>query len=227
MASYAQDNPQKDSSKEYVPVKPVLGFISDSHVIFDATGGTDSHIQVTCKGDWFATASDDWFTVSEKGNYLEVRCLPNSNPKARSGHITIIAEGGTSTGNVLVQQKAEGASSKYTIQTNSTEPTVENQSFPVKVSFEAGKAAPSFEKVWSILKFLEDNNSFGLQIEIPWCKNDYSIDLIEQRIQNVTDYFITSGIDKDRISQHIELIDEDNSCDRAYLKITGKMVETR
>ena len=97
----------------------------------------------------------------------------------------------------------------------------------MKVSFEAGKAAPSFEKVWSILKFLEDNNNFGLQIEIPWCKNDYSIDLIEQRIQNVTDYFIASGIDKNRISQHIELIDEDNSCDRAYLKITGKMVETR
>lgn len=223
-ASYAQDNPQKDSSNVYVPAKPVLGFISDSHVLFDATGGTDSHIQVTCKGDWFATASDDWFTVSEKGNYLEVRCLPNSSSKARNGHITIIAEGGTSTGNVLVQQKAEGSSSKYTIQTNSTVPTTaENQSFPVKVSFEAGKTAPSFEKVWSILKFLEDNNNFGLQIEIPWCKNDYGIDLIEQRIQNVTDYFITSGIDKARITPQITVIGVDEGsteCDCAHLKIT-------
>ena len=224
VTSYAQDNPPlKDSPEGYVPVQPVLGFISDSHVLFDATGGTDSHIQVTCKGDWFATASDDWFTVSEKGNYMEVRCLPNSNPKAREGHITIIAEGGTSTGNVLVQQKAEGSSSKYSIQTNSTVLTAENQSFPVKVSFEAGKAAPSFEKVWSILKFLEDNNNFGLQIEIPWCKNDYGIDLIEQRIQNVTDYFIASGIDKTRITPQITVIGEDEGsteCDRVHLKIT-------
>lgn len=224
VTSYAQDNPPlKDSPEGYVPVKPVLGFISDSHVIFDATGGTDSHIQVTCKGDWFATASDDWFTVSEKGNYLEVSCLQNPSPRARSGHITIIAESGTSTGDVLVQQNAGGSSSKYTIQTSPTVPSVENQSIPVKVSFEAGKAAPSFEKVWSILKFLEDNDTFGLQIEIPWCKNEYGIDLIEQRIQSVTDYFIASGIDKTRITPQITVIGEDEGstdCDRVHLKIT-------
>ena len=224
VASYAQDYPSTQNPEGNVPANQQdLGFISDTHVLFDATGGTDSHIQVTCKDGWFSVNDNDWLEVSENGDYLVVHCRPNPNPRARSGQISIIGAKGTRTGNITVQQQALGSSpSKFNVQTNTTTPTVEKQPLPVKASFEAGMAAPTFENVWNILRLLESNDNLKLQIEMPWCRNEYSINLMEKRIQNLTDYFIASGIDKNRISQHIILIDADKGdtdCDCAHLKI--------
>lgn len=220
---YAQDNPQVNNSQGNVPVMQVEpSLISDTQVLFDANGGTDSHIQVTCKDGWFSTNNDDWLEVSEDGDHLVVNCRPNPNPMARTASVTIVGMKGTRTGFVTVRQEAAGRKiAKSAAQTNPV-PTVENQSISLKISFEAGKDTPSFENVWKILRLLEENKNLGLQIETHWCKNNYSIDLIEKRSQAVTDFFIASGVGKERISQHIIIDAEENNpeCDRACLKIT-------
>lgn len=220
---YAQDNPTVNNSEGNLPVIQVEpSLISDTQVLFDADGGTDSHIQVTCNDGWFSTNNDDWLEVSENGDHLVVYCRPNPNPMARTSSITIVGGKGTRTGFVTVRQEAAGKkTSKSAAQLNPV-PAVEDQSISLKISFEAGKEIPSFENVWKILKLLEDNKSLGLQIETNWCRDNYSIDLIEKRSQAVTDFFIASGIVKERISQHI-IIEAGNSnaeCDRGYLTIT-------
>lgn len=220
---YAQDNPTVNNSEGNLPVIQVEpSLISDTQVLFDANGGTDSHIQVTCNDGWFSTNNDDWLEVSENGDQLVVYCRPNPNPRARTSSITIVGGKGTRTGFVTVRQEAAGKkTSKSAAQLNPV-PAVEDQSISLKISFEAGKEIPSFENVWKILKLLEDNKSLGLQIETNWCRDNYSIDLIEKRSQAVTDFFIASGIVKERISQHI-IIEAGNSnaeCDRGYLTIT-------
>ena len=48
----------------------------------------------------------------------------------------------------------------------------------VKVSFDAGKATPICENVRNVIKKLEDYDTLGLQIEIPWCREMYSLQLI-------------------------------------------------
>ena len=191
-------------------------------MLFDANGGSDSHVQVTCKDGWFSVNNDDWLEVSEDGDHLVVHCLPNPYQTARSGHVTIIGGRGTRTGFVTVRQEAPGITPHKTdVQTNATH-AVENRPITLKITFEAGMETPSFENVWKILKILEDNKSLGLQIETHWCKSNYSIDLIEKRSQAIADFFVASGVGKERISQHIVMDAGDNNsaCDHAYLKIT-------
>lgn len=122
-----------------------------------------------------------------------------------------------------------------------------NQYGRVKVSFDAGKMTPTCENLWNVIKQLEDYDTLGLQIEIPWCRDLYSLQLVERRIRNMSEIFIASGIDearivskitmvdvlesfdglskdydRDRIAEHITLINvEDgyNACDSAWLKI--------
>lgn len=225
-ALYAQDNPSQNNSDGNPPINQQdLGFISDSRLLFNAMGGTDSHIQVTCQDGWFSVNSNDWLDVTENGEHLVVRCHPNPYSRTRIGQINIVGARGTRTGSVTVQQDAAGIPpSKPTAQTTIAVSNVENQSVHVKVSFEAGKAAPSFENVWSTIRLLESDNSLGLQIDIPWCRNEYDVDLIENRVQNITDYFIASGIEKSRISSSINLkgaAESNMECDRAYLKIVS------
>ena len=223
VALYAQDNPQTQAYETYIPASQTdTSFISGTRVLFDANGGTDSHIQVTCNDGWFSTNNDDWLEVSENGDHLVVHCRPNPNPMARTSSITIVGGKGTRTGFVTVRQEAAGKkTSKSAAQLNPV-PAVEDQSISLKISFEAGKEIPSFENVWKILKLLEDNKSLGLQIETNWCRDNYSIDLIEKRSQAVTDFFVASGVGIGRISQHIVIDAGKNTseCDRACLKIT-------
>lgn len=220
---YAQDNPTVNNSEGNLPVIQVEpSLISDTQVLFDANGGTDSHIQVTCKDGWFSTNNDDWLEVSENGDHLVVYCRPNPNPMARTSSITIVGGKGTRTGFVTVRQEAAGKKTSKSAAHPNPVPAVEDQSISLKISFEAGKETPSFENVWKILKLLEDNKSLGLQIGTNWCRDNYNIDLIEKRLQAVTDFFVASGIVKERISQHI-IIEAENSsaeCDRGYLTIT-------
>lgn len=223
IALYAQDNPQAQAYETYIPAnQPDTSFIRGTQVLFDANGGTDSHVQVTCKDGWFSVNNNDWLDVSEDGDHLVVNCHPNPYQTARSGHVTIIGGRGTRTGFITVRQEAPGITVPKTgAQTNTTH-TAENRPITLKISFEAGKETPSFENVWKILKLLEDNKNLGLQIETHWCKNNHNIELIEKRSQAITDFFVASGVGKERISQHIVIDAEDNhsDCDRAYLKIT-------
>ena len=119
----------------------------------------------------------------------------------------------------------------------------------VKVSFDAGKATPSCENVQSIIKQLEDDENLELKIEIPWCRDLYSLQFIEKRIRSITEIIINAGIVETRISsdiksvdvldgfdnlmdvcndkfsEHIILINADegyNVCDRAWLKTVEK-----
>lgn len=92
-------------------------------------------------------------------------------------------------------------------QTISTPQSVEDQLKTVKVSFESGKATPILENERVLIKELQDNDSLGLEIEVPWCRNLYSKRLIENRIQNIIDYFVASGIEEKRILSSITLVD--------------------
>lgn len=83
----------------------------------------------------------------------------------------------------------------------------------VKVSFDAGKATPICENVRNVIKKLEDYDTLGLQIEIPWCRDMYSLQLIEKRIRNITEIFIASGIDEGRVASKITMVDVLESCD--------------
>lgn len=221
----------KKPSGEYVSVKQEpSGLISGTELSFDAKGGYDDHIQVTCGGGWFAVNSDDWLEVSENDNYLVVRCFPNATSRARSGEISIIADGGTSTGRVFVQQGTRRSSSYSSTQKDSYALDAGSRLITVTVSFDEGKAMPSFEKVGKMINYLENNKSLGIQIETPWCRSLYNMRLIEKRIDNITDYLVRSGIDKARISQNITIVDvseSDSECNRAYLKVKGQESETQ
>lgn len=92
-------------------------------------------------------------------------------------------------------------------QTISTPQSVEDQLKTVKVSFEPGKATPVFENERLLIKYLQGKDSLCLKIEIPWCRNQYSMKLIEKRIQNIIDYFVAVGIEEKRISSSIILVD--------------------
>lgn len=223
--------PSKKPSKEYVPVnQEPSGLISGTELSFDAKGGYDDHIRVTCRGGWFAASGDDWLEVSESGDYLVVHCFPNTTSWARNGEISVIADGGTSTSRVFVQQGARKSSSYSSSRANAYAQETISRLISVTVSFEEGKSMPSFDKVGKMMDYLESNESTGLQIEIPWYRNQYNMRLIEKRIDNITDYLVRSGIDRSRISQNITVVDvneSDSECDRAYLKITGQASETQ
>ena len=179
--------------------------VSYDDSLFEANGGYRD-IQITCGDDFFYLIKNDWLElVSQTGNMLVVRCLPNNSPTERQCDIDIACQGrdGSSSVTITFRQKAKSYSSNNNPEVADT-PSRQRQA---KVSFDAGSAKPNFENSWKMIGGLEEDKNLVLKIEIPWCRNQYSIKLIEKRIQNIIDYFVASGIDVERISSSIILVD--------------------
>lgn len=205
---------QRKSRPAYVPVEQPGLMLNDTQIFFEAEGGNDAHIYVTCEGQWVVnvTKGKDWLDVGKNGNLLVVDCLPNNKPEPREGVLYIIAGEGTIVAKVTVRQEEGDVSTNYTPTTDA------NNLTPVKVSFEAGKDTPLYENVMNLIAVLANNNNLGLKIDVPWCRSKYDIELIEKRIQNITNYFLSMGLNKDRISQNISM-NGDKDCDEAYLRV--------
>lgn len=204
------------SSSDYVPVEQPGMRLNDTRIFFEAEGGNDAHIYVTCEGQWVVnvTKGKDWLDVGKNGNLLVVDCLPNNKPELRDGVLYIIAGEGTIVAKVTVRQEEGDASSNY------TPTTAANRLTSVKVSFEAEKDTPLYENVMNLIAVLANDNTLGLKIDVPWCRSKYDIDLIERRSQNITNYFLSMGLNKDRISQNISM-NGDKDCDEAYLRVVS------
>lgn len=202
------------STSDYVPVEQPGLRLNDTQIFFEAEGGNDAHIYVTCEGQWVVnvTKGKDWLDVGKNGNLLVVDCLPNTKSEPRDGVLYIIAGEGTIVAKVTVRQEEGDASSNY------TPTTAANRLTSVKVSFEAGKDTPLYENVMNLIAVLANDNTLGLKIDVPWCRSKYDIDLIERRSQNITNYFLSMGLNKDRISQNISM-NGDKDCDEAYLSV--------
>lgn len=205
---------QRKNRPAYVPIEQPGMRLNDTQIFFEAEGGNDAHIYVTCEGQWVVnvTKGKDWLDVGKNGNLLVVDCLPNNKPEPREGVLYIIASEGTIVAKVTVRQEEGDASSNY------TPTTAANRLTSVKVSFEAGKDTPLYENVMNLIAVLANDNTLGLKIDVPWCRSKYDIDLIERRSQNITNYFLSMGLNKDRISQNISM-NGDKDCDEAYLNV--------
>ena len=123
-------------------------------------------------------------------------------------------------GNVKVKQLPIGHSSKLASQSD--------RELAVKITFESGKTTPVFENVGGIFKVLEENKNLGLQLEIPLCKNQswfknlFAPMVVNKRIKKITDYFVASGVDRNRITKNITLIEKGKTgvdCNSAYARI--------
>lgn len=207
---------QRKSRPAYVPVEQPGLRLNDTQIFFEAEGGNDAHIYVTCEGQWVVnvTKGKDWLDAGKNGNLLVVDCLPNTKSEPRDGVLYIIAGEGTIVAKVTVRQEEGDASSNY------TPTTAANRLTSVKVSFEAEKDTPLYENVMNLIAVLANDNTLGLKIDVPWCRSKYDIDLIERRSQNITNYFLSMGLNKDRISQNISMND-DKDCDEAYLRVVS------
>lgn len=208
-----KSKPQR-SPEQYVPIEQPGLRLNDTQVFFEAEGGNDAHIHVTCDGRWVVnvTKGKEWLDPGKNGDLLVVDCLPNNTTEPREGVLYIIAGEGTIVAKVTVRQEEGDASLGLASTTN------ESQLVSVKASFEAGKVVPSYENVMNLIAVLANNNNLGLKIEVPWCRNKYDIDLIEKRSQNIMNYFLAMGLDKNRVSQNISM-NGDNDCDQAYLSV--------
>lgn len=202
---------------------------------FDADGICENpNVSVTCKSDeWFVSVSDDakdWLSVDEYQNSFVVKCNSNQNRSERNGTISFVynANDGSQTDMINVKQEARGSLSKRTLRTdyNNRDQLEEDMSITVKVIFEKGKAVPTFENVGKLLGLLEDDKNLGLQIEISWCSeqkiemgifNKYPSRLMKKRIKNITNYFVNSGIAKERIAWSIN--ESNTDCDSGYVKL--------
>jgi len=204
------------STSDYVPVEQPGLRLNDTQIFFEAEGGNDAHIYVTCEGQWVVnvTKGKDWLDPGKNGDLLVVDCLPNNKPEPRDGVLYIIAGEGTIVAKVTVRQEEGDGSSNYAPTTGADLLT------SVKVSFEAGKDTPLYENVMNLIAVLANNNNLGLKIDVPWCRSKYDIELIEKRIQNITNYFMSMGLNKDRISQNISM-NGDKDCDEAYLRVVS------
>lgn len=202
--------------EQYVPIEQPGLRLNDTQVFFEAEGGNDAHIYVTCEGQWVVnvTKGKDWLDVGKNGNLLVVDCLPNTKSEPRDGVFYIIAGEGTIVAKVTVRQEEGDGSSNYAPTTDA------NLLTSVKASFEAGKDTPLYENVMNLIAVLANNNNLGLKIDVPWCRSKYDIELIEKRIQNITNYFMSMGLNKDRISQNISM-NGDKDCDEAYLRVVS------
>lgn len=233
---------QKKPSSNYVAKQPrSTDWLNNMDLYFDETGNCLNEIcrtEVTYQGDWFVLvpeASKNWLHVVQYGNSLDVSCDPNLTLIDRIDTIDFVANAsqGTQTSMIIVHQEAKGTSSGATkrkrspAQSNSSDSMDDYQSITVKVTFEKGKAKPTFENVGKLLGLLEDNKNLGLQIEIPWCSerkievgifNKYPMSLMKKRIKNITNYFVNSGIAKERISWSMN--ESTIDCDCAYAKVT-------
>lgn len=197
-------------------------FIIGTEVVFDAEGGHCSDVQITCR-DWMTSVpvkDTSWLSVSEGTNYLVVRCAPNPTKEERVCNVGIICENGTRMGNVKVKQLPIGHSSKLASQSD--------REIAVKITFEDWKTTPVFENVGGIFKVLDENKNLGLQIEVPLCKNQswfknlFAPLVVNKRIKRVTDYFVASGVDRNRITKNITLIEKGKTgvdCNSAYARI--------
>lgn len=207
---------------------------------FDAEGNCENpNVRVTCPCDsWFVTVNDkdrEWLSAEQYQNSFVVRCGSNQNRMERDGSINIIVNtnhGSSKIDIINVKQEAKGTSSgatkrkKSPAQSNSSDSMDDYQSITVKVTFQKGKAVPTFENVGKLLGFLEDDKNLGLQIELPWCSeqkseiyitNKYSMSLMKKRIKNITNYFVNSGIAKERIAWSIN--ESNTDCDSGYVKL--------
>lgn len=200
--------------EQYVPIEQPGLRLNDTQVFFEAGGGNDAHIHVTCDGRWVVnvTKGKEWLDPGKNGDLLVVDCLPNNTPEPREGVLYIIAGEGTIVAKVTVQQEEGNGTSNYTPTTDA------NLLTSVKASFEAGKDTPLYENVMNLIAVLANNNNLGLKIDVPWCRSKYDIELIEKRSQNIMNYFLSMGLNKDRISQNISM-NGDNDCDQAYLSV--------
>lgn len=200
--------------EQYVPIEQPGLRLNDTQVFFEAEGGNDAHIHVTCDGRWVVnvTKGKEWLDPGKNGDLLVVDCLPNNTPEPREGVLYIIAGEGTIVAKVTVQQEEGNGTSNYTPTTDA------NLLTSVKASFEAGKDTPLYENVMNLIAVLANNNNLGLKIDVPWCRSKYDIELIEKRSQNIMNYFLSMGLNKDRISQNISM-NGDNDCDQAYLSV--------
>lgn len=197
-------------------------FIIGTEVVFDAEGGHCSDVQITCR-DWMTSVpvkDTSWLSVSEGTNYLVIRCAPNPTKEERVCNVGIICENGTRMGNVKVKQLPIGHSSKLASQSD--------REIAVKITFEDWKTTPVFENVGGIFKVLDENKNLGLQIEVPLCKNQswfknlFAPLVVNKRIKRVTDYFVASGVDRNRITKNITLIEKGKTgvdCNSAYARI--------
>lgn len=222
---------QKKSSSEYVPKQQTTGLVSNTKLYFDEDGenlNNTPNVQVVIDASWDYYLSEecqDWMSVYRSGNTLVVNCSRNSYSMERDGRINIIGE---INKEIEVHQEGRRVSSKSNTraQTNSAAPTFEEPLAPVKISFEAKKAVPTFENVGKLLGLLEDDKNLGLQIEISWCSeqkiemgifNKYPSRLMKKRIKNITNYFVNSGIAKERIAWSIN--ESNTDCDSGYVKL--------
>lgn len=214
-----KSRPQR-SSEQYVPVEQPGLRLNDTQIFFEAEGGNDAHIYVTCEGQWVVnvTKGKDWFDVGKNGNLLVVDCLPNTKSEQRDGVLYIIAGEGTIVAKVTVQQEEGDYSTAY------TSPTVP-ESLKGGIVFENGGTTPIFdykrEDMAIMVEILKKEIRMGLQVEIPWCRNLYDMKLLEQRYESIADHFVSMGIRKDRISRYIYKNNDDraDACDEAYLRV--------
>lgn len=89
-----------------------------------------------------------------------------------------------------------------------------------KISFAEGKAKPSFENVEKLIGIMENNKNLALQVSVPRCKNKYSEKLINKRVRNLSDYFVSSGIDKSRVSVIVEDVEKNGeACDCVSMRV--------
>lgn len=202
---------------QYIPAVKQDASLNDTRVSFDAAGGTDSHIRVTCNGEWFFKYKVDWISVSKNGDMLIVDCYPNTKQEPRSASFPVIAGDGTCMIFISVQQDA-----------GENSPGLQNvvPTSGGKIVFESGNTTPVFdykrEDLTKIIETLKKEKNASLMLELPWCRSQCDMQLIEQRKNNVKDYFIASGVEESRIIHVIFLAEEENGkkiCDEAYLRV--------
>lgn len=204
------------SSHDYIPAVLSHGWqLNDTHAMFEADGGMDSHIELVCDVKWTVSGKYDWVSARRAGDNIVIECYPNTDARERSGvfYVMAFANDGTYTAEIKVHQEAGDGSYDYAPRTKDVVSVI---------NFERGSSKPVFDNVRNFIKELGDNGSRGLLIEAVWCRNQYGIALVEERIRNIMDYFIASGINEDRITRKIILVDDETSatvCDRAYAKI--------
>lgn len=211
---------QRKSKPAYVPVEQPGLRLNDTQIIFEAEGGNDAHISVTCEDEWIVnvTRGKDWLNVGKNGNLLVVDCSPNTHREQRNGIVYIIAGGGTIVAKINVRQDEGDYSS---------DPT----SFDIPglingvIVFEKGETTPIFDynrvDLINIVENLKGNVYLGVQVESPWCENKYDTKLLERRFESVMWFFVSSGLDSERITHYIYKNNEDReeSCDKAFLRV--------
>jgi hypothetical protein len=219
------------SSSGYVPSQPQKSdSVHNTTLYFDAEGNSLHNYRVTTdkavSDVLIGEESADWLSVEVNGNEIEAKCKPNPYPSERNGEFTIILDRGTRFQTIQVQQNARKTSSVPVTRPHSPSRTVEEeQPVAVKITFSIRKEEPRFDEnnEWKLLKALVENKDLVLQIEIPWCSDAYDVQLVQKRLDNITEHFIRSGIAKERIKRtYNEVYEADATCDEAFARVVKK-----